>query len=477
MKRFSSFLCGFLCCLLIAGLCVSAFADGDDPNATPDPVEPTSNESPSGSVYSGPMSYTSSVVSSYDYWKASSNSLAGIWYKLGSTTQSGSVIYLLNQIYNKIPSSSGGSTSSWTSTQASNIVSYTYDIKTALGYSSTSTLSSKLNSIDTHIQAISSPTVNTGWTSTQASSVVSNTQSIVSKLTNIDGSTDGLESKLDLIYSGTILNYFPDFATYLANLDGVGPKIDTMNSNVQLNTQTVSDFYTYFSESASPVTFRYHYRSSPGATLSRSSTTSEVAYLTATAGNRKAVETYSGSDMSFFDRLTLLNNNVVTLGTEFLTPNTAYTLRLTDYNANSYDDYSFVSIGDFLHFIGRTVDPLRRLAFMTADDDDIAMKRDTQDQRDYIRDQYADGGSAPSADDMGVVNDSVGSILDSFSTGQSESFSTYYSYAQDQGYSFWSQPVLDQMIPVQTRGSSPSPFYFEGDYELIAPDIWSDFNG
>lgn len=461
MKRFSSFLCGFLCCLLIVGLCVSAFADGDDPNANPDPVEPLSNESPSGSVYSGPMSYTSSVVSSYDYWKASSNSLAGIWYKLGSTSQSGSVIYLLNQIYNKIPSSSGGSTSSWTSTQASNIVSYTYDIKSALGYTSSNTLSSKLNSIDTHIQAISSPTVNTGWTSSQATAVVSNTNYL-----------DDIAGDIDQVRLNTY--QLPTYIPLLSNLDGVGSKMDNIDSNVQLNTQTVSDFYTYFSESSSPVTFRYHYRASPSATLSRSSTTSEVAYLTASSGNRKSVETYTGSDMSFFDRLTLLNNNVVTLGTELLTPNTAYTLRLTDYNADSYVDYSFVSIGDFLHFIGRTVDPLRRLAFMTADDDDIAIKRDTQDQRDYIADQYSDGGSAPTADDMDSVNSDLSAFADVFSyTGESHSFQQVWGQYEDDTYTFWSSDCFNDLHGQSSRSAPSSPF--ENDFVIPLPDIWKGF--
>lgn len=273
---------------------------------------------------------------------------------------------------------------------------------------------------------------------------------------------DALTNVTNDAYLSTISQY--ESFIYQNTLD-----IPLIKSSVDSNTQTVSNFYSYFSESSSPVTFRYHYRSAPSAALSRSSTTSEVAYLTASSGNRKMVETYSGSSLSFFDRLSLLNNNVVTLGTELLTPSTSYSLVLSNYATDTSTDFSFVSIGDFLHYLGRSVDPLRRLSYVLADDDDIDMKRDTQAQRDYLASLYADGGSAPSVSDMSDVNDDISSLNDIFSVGNQD-IGQGVTDLNRETQRFWSSEVYNDVNAGALRSSSRSR---SSSSEII--DFYSDW--
>lgn len=179
--------------------------------------------------------------------------------------------------------------------------------------------------------------------------------------------------------------------------------------------------------------------------------------------------------MSFFDRLTLLNNNLVNVGTELLTPSTRYLQTYHDYIQNRNYSYQFASLGDMIRFITNVVDHTNRLAYIFADDDDIQIKSDTQDQRDYIVSQYASGGSAPSASDMGDVNSIVSDVTDVFKTGYSISdVSTSIAYANDTtngGLRFWTSWCSDAMNTVSTT-RQPAPevidWYSEHYHEITA---------
>lgn len=234
MKMFTSVL---LVVALVLSFSVSVFA---------------ANEQPSGTSYSAPQSYSSSVITTKDFWTALTNAATGVYYRLGNTTQSGSVLYILNNIYTRLGSTtqsgtiigllnqikentassgSGSSVSSaWTFTQAVDVTTNTNTIKTTL-----TNIYSKL------LEMSSSSSSSSAWSSSDVTDVKNylyNTQSNSNYLDDIAGYTQ--TSKLKLT----------DIAAWEAFIQSISNNTSTIKNNTLYLDEKLDDIVTNTSDTA-----------------------------------------------------------------------------------------------------------------------------------------------------------------------------------------------------------------------------------
>lgn len=277
----------------------------------------------------------------------------------------------------------------------------------------------------------------------------------------------------------------PDLRTglYLANssLDSLNVKHSATNTILSTNIypQQISTFNeltsfhtdfnalkTYIDTSSAQITFQYFqaqngypYLPTRKTQLVNASNQDLLIYGSTVSDSRYLMRTYNNANLSLFDRLTVMSNNQAMLGTMIFTPNTIYLDYDYNYSGNTITSSSrkVLSLSDWFWSITKKLEGVNRLVYMFADDDDIAIKNDTSNQRVYIKDQYSSGGSAPSSTDMSNVNDSVGAFSQFLNTGNTDLTGALNGASSGGGYDFWTQTVSDDINIVHdgTRGMPP----------------------
>ena len=317
--------------------------------------------------------------------------------------------------------------------------------------------------------------LNTNWNSVLANSVGTG----VLLLPNID-------STLSSSYS--IQSTYLPYLVKLPTIDTTLGSIHTDTSSIDLSTQSIDtytqqidttfdSFWTSLNSQSGSLTSYYYFQrptlTNQNPQVPYKSLASEMIAMRAGwsgSSNTRVydVAAYTRANLTLSDRLTILNENLVTSNLMTFTPQSSYSLDKIDYTSGVSTSWKPVSIADFLWWIGNNnSDALNRLAFMFADDDDISLKNDTSGQRDWVSDYYG-SSSAPSTSDYDDVADGVSDFSSFLATGSSADLSTALSGLDDNTYDFWSQSVSNEINNTGNRSSPPDVVdFFTSNWEEI----------
>lgn len=314
--------------------------------------------------------------------------------------------------------------------------------------------------------------LNTNWNSVLAGQVGTGVLVLPGIKSTLDSSYTIQSTYLPYILTAS--NTLNTFSPIMSSIDGSTQSIDSYTqqidstfdslwSSLSTTTANVGPFYYFQRPTISNVNPAIPYKSLNADMLSM-----RAGWSGSFNTRVYDVNPITRSNLTLADRLTVLNDNIVTGNLMMFTAQSPYQLSKIDYSTGSSSSWSAVSIADFLYWLGNNnSDALNRLSFMFADDDDISLKNDTSDQRDWVTDYYG-SSSAPSSSDYSTLNDSVGALSDMFESGSSTSFAQSLSSVNDNGYDFWSQSVSNEVNNSGTRAPSPAVIdFFSDNWEEI----------
>ena len=286
----------------------------------------------------------------------------------------------------------------------------------------------------------------------------------------IDSSVSDIYDRVNSLNSLSS-SYFPSFDSGISSIDS---ELDEFHSNYNAN---FHEFFDYFSVSDNPLTLRMYGRTSPTGTVQIQSVTDHSMMLLARNSADDpalAINTISNDKLSFADRMTAINNNLAYLGTLVSTASTRYKFNVKNYDTGVSSSNTVVSLFDWLYFFnGSLGDQVQRLGYMFAADHDIELKDSTKVDSQWITDYYS-GDSRPGTDDYSSVQGSVGAFNGFMSTGSSDNLGDGLAQIDNNGYSFWSSAV-DQDINHSVGSGSSGKFSARSSSDgPVVIDFFSD---
>lgn len=171
--------------------------------------------------------------------------------------------------------------------------------------------------------------------------------------------------------------------------------------------------------------------------------------------NTTTGELYQPVRRSIWADVRMLGRLISNLNYRLLADDSNKTYTLTDYN-NVSSNVSSIGITDYLKQFGTNITAsLGRLAFVLANDQDIALRNNTVDQVTAFTSNFTSSGSPSrvSAGDIGTIASGVADLKSGFSSSAnaSDAFRGFSTSGQDERWNWFSQEILNSL---DTTGSN-----------------------
>lgn len=349
-------------------------------------------------------------------------------------------------------------------------------------------LESKLDTANVHLDYIEDYTGDTytllGQIKTIVNSISSYMPTITGYIDGIEGYIDTVESKLSDVYNaitnsstdlGTFIPYFMPDSSFdfsanswrrygLRRTDGSGVSSSTtyndsfiMQLKDYLDAGNQFDYWTYsrtlgyvMGESYDNVTYNNWFNTTTG-------------------------ELYQPVRRSIWADVRMLGRLISNLNYRLLADDSNKTYTLTDYN-NVTSNVSSIGITDYFKQFGSNITAsLGRLAFVLANDQDIALRNNTADQVSALTTNFTGSGSPSkiTAGDIGTMASGAAELKSGFSSSAnaSDAFRGFSTSGQDDRWNWFSQDILNSL---DTTGNNNRSLKSNNDFTNFTLDYYNE---
>lgn len=271
-------------------------------------------------------------------------------------------------------------------------------------------------------------------------------------LPRIDESTSGLQ--------GWLINIYKELNTYHRPLlSSIGTTLGSVNSSLFSERYEIPYYYTTFSDG------QVHLNRS---TSMVTGIPGLLSYISRNISSSIGTVAQSlASALSFYVTEPLVGEDHIT----------AFSLLVPGQDGGLIAEAQEVNnLLDALGLLGTSLqNPLAKLQYVLASDDDIELKDSQQENEDQFKEDFTgDGGAAVKPSDIGDLADISSGFKDSFAGAGSPG--DIFSVLNDQGnYGFFSQEVLNEIEPPVPAAISAEPFDVDALME-DDPEFWGQFD-